>query len=243
GVMQRTGLDRTSIVATTAAGIHGVPLAEFALMGALYFVKDLPLLNTRKAQHHWERYTTRELRGLRALVVGLGAIGREVVRVFDAVGVQVTGLGRSGGRYDVAGLRRVIDRAELDSALPDVDILILSSPLTRETAGMIGAHQLGLLGKDAIVINVARGQLIDEDALIRALSTGALAGACLDVSVNEPLPGDSPFWDLENVIVSPHSASTVRTENRDLVELFLENMGHWRNGEAMRNLYDPVAGY
>jgi phosphoglycerate dehydrogenase-like enzyme len=243
GVMQSTGLDQTSIIATTAGGIHAVPLAEFALMGALYFVKGVPFLNARKAQHHWERYTTRELRGLRALVVGLGGIGREIVRVFGAMGVEVTGLGRIGRRYDVEGLRHVIDRSQLDNVLADVDIVVLSAPLTPETGGMIGAHQLGLLGKHAVLINVSRGQLVDEAALIRALRTGALAGACLDVFEHEPLPHESPLWELDNVIVSPHSASTVGTENRDLVELFVENIRHWRNGEPMRNLYDAVAGY
>jgi phosphoglycerate dehydrogenase-like enzyme len=243
GVMQRTGLDQTSIIATTAGGIHAVPLAEFALMGALYFVKGVPFLNARKAQHHWERYTTRQLRGLRALVVGLGGMGREIIRVFDAMGVEVVGLGRAGRHYDIAGLTRVIDRSELDGVLPNIDILILSSPLTNETEGMIGANQLGLLSKDSILINISRGQLVDEQALINALSTGAIAGACLDVFAHEPLPAESPLWDFDNVIVSPHSASTVQTENRDLVELFLENMGRWRSGEPMRNLYDPVAGY
>jgi phosphoglycerate dehydrogenase-like enzyme len=243
GVMQRSGLDQTSIIATTAGGIHAVPLAEFALMGALYFVKGIPFLNARKAQHHWERYTTRQLRGLRALVVGLGGIGREIVRAFDARGVEVSGLGRTGRRYDVEGLRQVIERSQLDSVLPGVDILILSAPLTTETEGMIGARQLGLLGKDAVLINISRGQLVDEAALIRALRAGSLAGACLDVFEQEPLPEDSPLWDLDNVIISPHSASTVRSENRDLVELFLENLGHWRKGEPMRNLYDSTEGY
>ncbi len=243
GVMQRTGLDQTSIIATTAGGIHAVPLAEFALMGALYFIKGVPFLNARKAEHHWERYTTRQLRGLRALVVGLGGMGREIVRVFDAMGVEVVGLGRAGGHYDVAGLSRVIDRTELDGVLPETDILILCSPLTKETEGMIGARQLDLLGKDSILINISRGQLVDEVALTTALRAGAIGGACLDVFTLEPLPAQSPLWDLDNVIVSPHSASTVRTENRDLVVLFLENMGRWRNGQAMRNLYDSVAGY
>ena len=208
GVMQRTGLDQTSIIATTAGGIHAVPLAEFALMGALYFVKGVPFLNARRAEHHWERYTTRELRGLRALVVGLGGIGCEVVRVFDAMGVEVIGLGRTGRQYDIAGLRHVIDRSQLDDVLADVDILILSAPLTTETEGMIGAHQLGLLGKNGVLINISRGQLVDEAALIRALRTGALAGACLDVFEHEPLPKENPLWELDNVIVSPHSAST-----------------------------------
>jgi glyoxylate/hydroxypyruvate reductase A len=177
------------------------------------------------------------------LVVGLGGIGREIVRVFDAMGVEVSGLGRTGHHYDVEGLRHVIDRNELDGVLPNVDIVVLAAPLTTETEGMIGAHEISLLGQDAVLINISRGQLVDEAALIVALRDGAIAGACLDVFEREPLPEDSPLWELENVIISPHSASTVRTENRDLVELFLENMGHWRKGEPMRNRYDAKAGY
>jgi phosphoglycerate dehydrogenase-like enzyme len=243
GVMQRSGLDQTSIVATTAGGIHAVPLAEFALMGALYFVKGVPFLNELKAHRHWERYTTRELRGLRALVVGLGGIGREVARAFAAMGVDVTGLGRQGRRYEVDGVTRFIGRSELDDTLGDVDIVILTAPLTGETRGMIGANQLARLPLGALVINVSRGPLIDEPALIEALRSRALGGACLDVYAEEPLPLSSPLWELDNVILSPHSASTVQTENEDLVELFLENFDHWRRGESLRNLYDPVAGY
>lgn len=243
GVMQRTGLDRSSIVATTAAGIHAVPLAEFALLGTLYFVKGVPLLNARKTHHHWERYTTRQMRGMSALVIGLGAIGREVARVFAEMGVRVTGLGRTGRSYDVWGVENVIERTELDAALASSEILILAAPLTTETEGMIGEHELSLMPKGAIVINLARGALVDEEAMIRALMSGALGGACLDVFSQEPLEVVNPLWDLDNVIVSPHSASTVRTENENLVELFIENLGHWRRGEPMRNLYDASAGY
>jgi glyoxylate/hydroxypyruvate reductase len=243
GVMRRSGLDQTSIVATTAGGIHAVPLGEFALMGALYFVKGVPLLNELKTSRHWQRYTTRELRGLRALVIGLGGIGREVARVFVALGVDVTGLGREGRSYEVEGVTRLIGRSELDDALGDADIVILTAPLTDETRGMIGASQLARLPLGALVINVSRGALIDEAALIEALRSGALGGACLDVFAEEPLPVPSPLWDLDNVILSPHSASTVQTENEDLVELFLENLDHWRRGESLRNLYDPVTGY
>lgn len=243
GVMQRTGLDRTTIVVTTAAGIHAVPLAEFALVGVLYFVKGMPMLNARKGEHHWERYTTRQMRGMSALVVGLGGIGREVARVFAEMGVHVIGLGRTGRSYNVSGVERVIERAELDAVLESTEILILTAPLTKETEGMITAHELGLMPKGAILVNIARGALIDEDAMIRALKSGALGGACLDVFSEEPLEATNPLWDLDNVIVSPHSASTVRTENENLVDLFLENLGRWRRGEPMRNLYDASAGY
>jgi phosphoglycerate dehydrogenase-like enzyme len=242
-VMQRTGLDQKALLVTTAAGIHVAPLAEFALMGALHFVKGVPDLQARQREHHWERYTTRELKGSRALVIGLGHIGREVVRDFAALGVDVTGLGRSGVTYDIPGLSRSIDRDALDATLATTDIVILAAPLTEETTNLIGAHQLRQLPSHAILINVGRGQLVDEVALADALVSGALAGACLDVYREEPLPTSSPLWDLENVIVSPHSASTVVTENRDLVELFLANLDRWRRGENLRNLYDVRKGY
>ena len=155
----------------------------------------------------------------------------------------MTGLGRTGASYDVEGLSAFIDRPRLDEVLTDTDILVLSCPLTKETEGIIGGDQLNLLPSHAIVVNVSRGQLVDQDALLHSLSTGTLGGACLDVFVEEPLPADNPLWELDNVIISPHSASTVSTENESLVDLFLENLGHWRLGEPMRNLYDPVAGY
>jgi phosphoglycerate dehydrogenase-like enzyme len=243
GLVQRTGLDQSSLTFTTAGGIHAVPLAEFALMGALYFVKGVPQLMRSKRDHHWERYTTRQLKGMRALVVGLGGVGRQIVRQMAAQGVEVWGLGRSGHSYEIDGMTRVFEHSQLDGLLPDVDLLILSCPLTKETEGMIGAAQLDLLSSLSIVINVSRGPIIDEDALFRSLSERRIGGACLDVFVEEPLPETSPLWDLDNVLISPHSASTVRTENEDLVDLFLENLDHWRRGEPQRNLYDPVAGY
>jgi glyoxylate/hydroxypyruvate reductase A len=242
-VMRRTGLDQSRLLVTTAAGIHVAPLAEFALMGALHFVKGVPTLQTGQREHHWERYTTRQLKGQQALVVGLGHIGREIVRDFSALGVEVVGLGRRGITYDAPGLSRTIDRDELDVTLTTTDIVILAAPLTEETANLIGAYELGLLPPHAILINVARGQLVDEDALVDALERGALGGACLDVYREEPLPVSSALWDLENVLVSPHSASTVATENRDLVELFLANLDRWRRGETLQNLYDARKGY
>jgi phosphoglycerate dehydrogenase-like enzyme len=241
--MQRTKLDQSSLLVTTAGGIHAAPLAEFALIGALYFVKGIPHLMERKREHHWQRYTTRQLKGTRALVVGLGGVGREVVREFAALGVHVTGLGRPGRTYDIEGLTRVIDRSHLDSVLPDVDFVVLCSALTKETEGMIGAPQLALMHSESVVINISRGQLIDQDAFYQALSNHRIGGACLDVFEVEPLPKDDPMWDLDNVIISPHSASTVQTENESLVNLFHENYLNWRRGLPLRNLYNSVTGY
>jgi glyoxylate/hydroxypyruvate reductase len=241
--MARTGLDRSGLTATTASGIHAVPLAEFAVAGALHFVKGVPELRRRQQARHWERYTTRQLAGQRALVVGLGGIGRQVTATFAALGVQVWGLGRDGGSYDIAGLSRVIGRAELDAALPGTDVLILCCPLTPQTEGLIGRQQLALLPPHAVLVNISRGQVVDQDALTDALADGQLGGACLDVFTHEPLPADSPLWGMDNVLVSPHSASTVGGENSLLTDLFLDNLDRFARGRPLRNRYDPGRGY
>jgi len=241
--MQRTGLDRSGLVVTTAGGIHAVPLAEFALMGALHFVKGVPDLRQRQQARHWQRYTTRQLAGQRALVVGLGGMGRQVAATFAALGVEVWGLGREGGSYPTENLTRVIEPAELDAALPGTDVLILCCPLTPQTEGMIGARQLALLPSHAVLVNISRGQVVDQDALIEALENGRLGGACLDVFTPEPLPADSPLWGMDNVLVSPHSASTVGGENERLTDLFLDNLDRFITGRPLRNRYEPGKGY
>jgi phosphoglycerate dehydrogenase-like enzyme len=243
GFMHRTGLDASDLTVTTAAGIHAIPLAEFAVMGALHFVKGVPMLRERQRTHHWELYATRQLAGLRALVVGLGGIGRKAAQSFAALGLDVWGLGRDGKDYEVPAVSRVIYRADLNKALPQIDVLVLACPLTPDTEGMIGAEQIGLLKPDAVVVNVARGPVIDQAALTAALRGGRIAGACLDVFAVEPLPPDDPLWDLDNVILSPHSASTVATENAALVDLFLDNLERLADGSPLRNLYDPGRGY
>jgi glyoxylate/hydroxypyruvate reductase A len=231
------------LTVTTAGGIHAVPLAEFAVMGALHFVKGVPQLKQRQRARHWERYTTRQLAGQRALVVGLGGMGRQVAASFAALGVEVWGLGRDGAAYDVQALSRVIARADLDAALPGIGIVVLCCPLTEETAGLIGARQLSLLPPDAVLVNISRGPVVDQAALTAALRDGRLGGACLDVFATEPLPPDDPLWDLDNVIVSPHSASTVATENAALTDLFLDNLARLAAGDPLRNRYDPARGY
>jgi glyoxylate/hydroxypyruvate reductase len=241
--MQRTGLDRSGLTVTTAGGIHAVPLAEFALTGALHFVKGVPELRQRQQARHWELYTTTQLAGQRALVVGLGGIGRQVAATFAALGVEVWGLGRDGGSYASDNLTRIIDRSELDAALPGTDVLVLCCPLTPQTEGLIGARQLARLPRHAVLVNIARGQVVDQDALVEALAQDRLGGACLDVFTPEPLPADSPLWGMDNVLISPHSASTVATENARLTDLFLDNLDRFRAGRPLRNRYEPDRGY
>jgi glyoxylate/hydroxypyruvate reductase A len=241
--LERTGLVHSDLVFTTAAGVHGTPLAEFALMGLLHFAKDMPTLTRWQRQQHWERHTSGTLAGTTAVVVGLGGIGREVCRLLAAAGLTVHGCGRPGRSYHVPGVSGYTDTTRLREVLPAAGALILACPLTDQTRGLIGPAELAALPPGAVVVNVSRGQVIDEPALISALTSGHLAGACLDVFAVEPLPQSSPLWAMDNVIVSPHSAATAATENALLTGLFIDNLRRWLAGEPLRNVYDRVAGY
>jgi glyoxylate/hydroxypyruvate reductase len=243
GLLERTGLISAPITFTTASGVHGAPLAEFALLGLLYFAKDVPWLAAQQARHHWERHARGLLRGSRVLLVGLGGVGREVAGLLAATGVEVWAAGRPGRSYNVAGVTRYTDDEHLSDVLGSVDALVLACPLTDRTRNLIGARELALLRPGAVLVNLARGQVVDEDALIAALAGGHLGGACLDVFATEPLPASSPLWDMPNVLVSPHSASTVPDENRVLTDLFIGNLRCWLAGEPLRNVFDVSAGY
>lgn len=243
GFVERYGLDGGDLVLTTAAGTHAAPLAEFALAGVLHFVKDVPGLLAHQRDHHWERHVSGQLAGRRATVVGLGSIGLQVVHVFDLLGMRVTGVGRVGGSYDLAPHVTQVTTEQLDEVLPTTDVLVLAIPLTGETDGLIDAGRVAALPAGAIVVNIARGQVIDEPALTQALVSGHLGGAALDVFAAEPLPDGSPLWDLPNVLVSPHSASTAAEENEVLTDLFIDNFRRLVAGEPLRNLYQPARGY
>ena len=230
------GLDRSGIRITNAAGIHAVPLAEHVLLALLHFVKDVPARLRDQRAHVWERFCGRELRGMTAGVVGLGAVGSEVARTLRAVGVRVVGVRRTPVG-DPAALN--VDEAttpdRLHELLPRCDALVLIAPHTPETEGLIGARELALLPEGAVLVNIARGALIDEDALVSALRSGHLGGAALDVAAVEPLPATSPLWGLPNVLLTAHSASTVERENERLTDLFVENLRRFRIGEPLIN--------
>lgn len=241
--VQHTGLDRSGITITTAAGVHAVPLAEFALTGALHFVKGVPKLQRDQRDRRWDRTTTGQLSGRRVTVVGVGGMGRNVIRVFDAMGCRVTAVGRAGRDYGLGADIAVTSTDRLDEVLPTTDILVLCCALTPETAGLIDRSALAALPDGAIIVNIARGAVVDETALIEDLTSGRLAGAALDVVAEEPLAVDSPLWGLDNVLLSPHSASTVDSENASLTQLFIDNLRRFRAGEPLRNRYDAERGY
>jgi phosphoglycerate dehydrogenase-like enzyme len=242
-LLESSGLIGSRIRFTTAAGVHAAALSEFVLLALLHMTKDVPLLQRRQARRHWERYTARSLAGQRILLIGLGEVGRAIATSCAALGVEVWGMRRTIGAGPPPGVARIITRTELREALTEVDALVLACPLTAETRHLIGGAELHALPLRGIVVNVGRGAVIDEPELVRALQDGRIRGAVLDTFEQEPLPHDSPLWGLHNVLVSPHSASTVGGENARIIDIFLDNLSRYLDGERLRNEFEPTRGY
>ena len=245
GLVDRIGLSKSPVVVTTASGVHARPLAEFAVLAILAFAKELPRLVRDQRDHRWQRYATDETAGKTVCVVGLGKIGREVARLARALDMRAVGTVRDvrGRLAEDLDVDRLLPTDRLDDLLPHADAVVLSCPLTPQTHHLLDARRLALLKPGAIVINVARGQVVDEAALIGALRSGRLGGAALDVFEQEPLSPDSPLWDLPNVLVSPHSASTVAAESSRIVDLFCENLRRYLAGEPLLNVLDKELLY
>jgi phosphoglycerate dehydrogenase-like enzyme len=235
-MVQRVGLDRSNIVLTTASGVHARPLADFCLMAMLMFAKDYARMEREKRARGWERYCGEELTGKTLAIVGLGRVGQEVARHGKRMDMRVVGTRRSGA--PVPDVDKLFLPADLHAMLREADFLVLAAPHTPETEGVIGKAELALLKPTAVLINIGRGALVDEDALVRALQENRLAGAALDVFRAEPPPQESPLWDMPNVIVSPHSASTVTQENARIIELFCDNLRRYIRGQPLRNVLD-----
>jgi glyoxylate/hydroxypyruvate reductase len=213
--------DVERITWTSSVGIHVTPLGEWAVFGILALTKDLPRLEADKRARRWTHYPVDEVRGTTVLVVGLGEIGREVARLAEAFGMNVLSTRRNEG--------------DLDELLPRADSVVLALPLTEETRGLFDRRRIGLLKPGAIFVNIGRGPVVDEEALIDALRSRRLRGAALDVYATEPLPGDSPLWELDNVILSPHTAAQSVHENERIVELFADNLRRYLAGEELRS--------
>ena len=207
--LARTGLLDWPVTVTTAAGIHGVPLSEFVVLGLLYFVKQVPdLLRCAKGASMGALH--RGQPGWEASRADRTGTCRKSGRQGPLrSGVEVTGMARSRRAEVPEGVSRLITRDELLPALRETDALVLACPYTPETHHLIGAAELAALPSHAIIVNIARGAVIDEPHLVEALAAGRLAGACLDVVEEEPLDPGSPLWGMDNVLLSPHSASTV----------------------------------
>lgn len=223
---------------TTSAGVHAGTLAEFALFGLLAGAKTLPRLLEHQRAHEWPgRWAMGQLHEQTILVVGLGSIGRRTAELLLAVGARVVGANRSG--TDLEGLAACVGLDALAEVAPDVDGVVVTLPGAPATAGLLNARVLAALRPGATVVNVGRGTVIDEPALVDALRSGQVGFAALDVTATEPLPADSPLWDMPRVLLSPHTAALSPAEDRRIAELTADNAGRLLDGRPLRNLVEP----
>jgi len=229
---------------TNSRGVYARSLSEFALAGMLYFAKNLNRMRDAQRAQKWEQFDIDELHGKVLGIVGYGEIGRRTAERAKPFGIQVHILRR---RPELAAGDPLVDRVfgsdELDSLLAASDYLLVSAPLTAGTRGMLGAAQLARMKPSAVLINLGRGPVVVETALVDALRQHKIRGAVLDVFDQEPLPAGHPFYSLDNVLLSPHCADHTATWMEEAMHLFLENLELFRAGKPLKNLTDKKSGY
>lgn len=226
-------LMRRGITVTHSAGSSAVPIAHTVMMQVIALCRESRAFAVAQTERRWDNRQTLDVEGRRMGIVGLGAIGTEVARLAPHFGVTVTGLRRTPSG-DEPCTTWPIER--LHELLPHIDDLVLTAPLNEQTRGIIGAAELALLPVGAHVVNVGRGELVDEDALVAALQSGHLGGAALDVFTVEPLPDTSALWGLPNVIITPHSAGTTPLAAARAADVFADNLRRLTEGVALRNI-------
>jgi phosphoglycerate dehydrogenase-like enzyme len=237
----RESLSLAGVRLASARGVNARAVSEHAMALMLALARRLPEARDNQSKRLWRGMIgdlsarEDELGGKTLVVVGIGAIGNRLARLAKAFDMHVIGLRRNpaagpGGADAVYGL------GELARVLPEADFVALTCPLTKETENLIDSNALGLMKKSAFLVNVARGRCVDEAALCRALSVGAIAGAGIDVTVEEPLPPTSPLWTMANVLITPHTAGETRRYEDNVLDILEENLGRlWRGEDSLRN--------
>ncbi|HEX9039288.1 MAG TPA: D-2-hydroxyacid dehydrogenase [Ktedonobacterales bacterium] len=236
---------------TTANGVHAIPITEHVFSAILRWSRRWPELARLQAERHWPgsliesaHYAGRELAGETILIIGLGAIGRRIAQVAHAFGMRSLAARRSAA---AGGLDPDVDRvasvSDLDTLLPQADFVVIAIPSTAESRGLMSAARLALMKPGAMLINIARGDLVDERALIAALESGKLGAAALDVTAHEPLPADDPLWSTPNMFLSPHISGLTPHYGERLTDILVDNIARYRVGQPMRNLVQPERGY
>jgi phosphoglycerate dehydrogenase-like enzyme len=245
------------VLVTNARGVFSRPIAEHVLLMILAISRHLPDLVELQRERTWQPLEGRELRELTIGIVGYGSLGRAVASLASAFGARVLAMRRrpTDAETDRPGteeadafpvepqVERVVGPEGLRDLLAESDIVVLAAPLTAETESLIDEDAIAAMKREAWLINVARGRLIDDTALLRALRDNRIGGAALDTFRDEPLPQSSPYWELPNVILTPHTAwSSARVLDRS-IDLFCDNLVRFSRGQALRNVVDPAAGY
>lgn len=233
-------------VLTSTSGIHAIPISEHILALLLAFGREIHRAVRAQQRRKWialdQHGSVSELAGKTLVLVGVGAIGARTAEVAAALGVRVLGVRRDPA-IAVHGAESMVGPDRLLDLLPEADFVVLIAPLTRETQGMIGERELRAMKPTAYIVNVGRGGLIQEHALIRALQEGWIAGAGLDVFETEPLPQDSPLWSMENVIITSHYGGMTPHYDERAMAIFLDNLQRYRSGQPLCNVVDKELGY
>ena len=230
------------VVLTSSAGNGAIPLAEHSLLLMLMLNRDVPRWMRAQAERKWERFTHPELNGLTVGIFGLGNSGSDLALKAKAFHMRVLGLRRNAER-PVPGVDRMFSIDQLQPFLAESDFVVVTTPSTPETLGMFDAAAFKAMKRSAYFICISRGGIAVDDALLEALREGWIAGAGLDAHGVEPLPPDSPFWSLPNVIVTPHNGATTPATAQRSVEIFIDNLQRYVAGQPLRNIVDKSAGY
>ncbi len=247
------------ILLTNASGIHAVPIAEHVLAMMLSWSRQLGQARQRQSAADWRRYreaySGAELYGATVGIIGYGSIGRQVGRLAAGLGMRVLAVRRSPGRSETGWCEpgigdptgaipeRIYGPCELGAILPQCDYVVIALPLTKETRSIIGSRELAAIKPSAYLVNISRGGVIDQNALIQALQDGTIAGVGLDVFATEPLPADSPLWAMENVTATPHVSGQSDRYSARLALLLADNLARFAMGKPLLNLVDKVRGY
>ena len=259
-IMQRDVARALDVAVTTVSGIHATPIAEYVFASILAHRWRVPMWTecqreARWPSGRWNLYARPELRDSTLGILGYGSIGREVGRLGKTFGMRVLALRRSPGQSKEGfALEHTGDREgdlperffapdELREMLPECDYVVVALPLTPETEHLIGEAELEAMKPSAYLVNIARGAVVDEPELVRALREGRIAGAGLDVFEQEPLPDKSPLWSIDNALISPHVAGFTPRYDERAAALFVENMGRYLAGKPLLNLVDKTRGY
>jgi phosphoglycerate dehydrogenase-like enzyme len=230
---------------TNASGVHSVQISEHIIGLSLMLGRRMHEAVRAQVRQEWwgaPGETMVELAGSTMLLVGVGAIGARTARIAAAMDMRVEGI-RRDATQGVEGVAEMYGDDQLHERLPHADIVVLTVPLSAATKGMIGAAELDMMKPSAFLINIGRGGTIDEGALIEALQSKTIAGAGLDVFASEPLPADSPLWEMENVIITGHYSGASPHYNERAMAIFLDNLERYRSGTPLRNIVDKHAGY
>ena len=241
----------SSVLFTNSAGVHAIPIAEYIVGGVLHFLRGFDVAIDQQRRGEWNKTpfvrvdsVLREMDTVRALIVGVGGLGGATAQRLSALGARCTGVRRRVELGPPPGFDRVVPLDDLDTELSRHDVVVIAAPLTGQTTGLLTAARLDLLPRSAIVVNVARGAMVDDEALAVRLMSGRLRGAVLDVFRQEPLASTSPLWQLRQVLLTPHVSpvSPGRFWPRQL-DLFLDNWSRYLKGDSLRNTVDKHAGY